>query len=194
MTSFKFQKTTLEGLIRIDPVFVPDMRGYTHKIFDQKIFTANGIDFSPCEELRTCSKKGVVRGIHFQHNHNQDKLVHVISGAVYDVAVDLREGSDTFGQWEGFWLSGHNRVMIYIPRGFAHGFLALQEDTVLSYLIGDQYDPASDDGIKWDDPDLGVDWPLDRVEKVILSEKDSTLPSFNDFKKHYGALPQRGKT
>lgn len=193
MLSLKFQKTTLEGLILVNPLFVSDIRGYTQKVFEQRAFAANGIDFSPCEELRTCSKKGVIRGLHFQYNHSQDKLVHVISGAAYDVAVDLREGSDMFGQWEGFWLTEQNRMTIYIPQGFAHGFLALEEDTVLSYLIGEQYDPESDGGIKWDDPGLGVYWPLNLVEQVILSDKDASLPSFDNFKKRYGALSKRWK-
>ena len=181
----------LNGPVLIEPLFVADARGYTHKIFDRKIFISNGINLEPWEELRTRSRKGVIRGLHFQQRHSQDKLVHAIAGEVYDVVVDLREGSDSFGRWEGFRLTEQNKKMLYIPKGFAHGFLALEENTILSYLIGDQYDPGSDDGVKWNDPDLRIEWPLDQVEQIILSDRDGKLPSLVDFKKRYGALPER---
>ena len=188
MQSFTFQEATLDGPILIEPLFVPDTRGYTHKTFDRNIFASNGINLRPWEELRTRSRKGVIRGLHFQRRHGQDKLVHTIAGEVYDVVVDLRKGSDSFGRWEGFRLTEQNKRMLYIPKGFAHGFLALAENTVLSYLIGDRYDPDSDGGVKWDDPDLGIDWPLDQVEQTILSDRDGKLPSFDEFRNRYGAL------
>lgn len=176
------------GVIQISPFYAPDDRGWFSKPFEKSIFAAHGIDLSPWEELRSFSHKGVLRGLHFQRRHSQDKLVQVLRGAVYDVAVDLREGSETFGKWESFELTAENRRMLYIPKGFAHGFLALEEDTLFSYLCGDRYDPETDGGIRWNDPQLAIDWPLDRVEKVILSEKDAALPTLEKFVEQHGAL------
>lgn len=184
----KIKETEIEGLKLIAPLFFPDERGYFCKVFEKGIFSENGIFLSPHEEMQSCSAKGVVRGLHFQRNHNQDKLVRVIRGSVYDVAVDLRKGSNTFGEWRGFYLTDVGREMLYIPKGFAHGFLALEEDTLFSYMCGDKYDPESDGGIKWDDPDIGVDWPLDKVEKVIVSDKDKGLQSFNMFVDTFGGI------
>ena len=163
MNPFKFLQTSLDGLTLITPFFAPDYRGWFSKPFEKSIFAAHGIELSPWEELRSCSHKGVLRG------------------AVYDVAVDLREGSKTFGKWEGFYLTAENRQLLYIPKGFAHGFLALEDDTLFSYLCGDRYDPESDGGIRWDDPQLAVSWPLDRVEQTILSEKDAALPTLAEY-------------
>lgn len=189
MPDIEFQTTSISGLTLIAPMCVPDVRGYLSKPFEKSIFAAHGIELSPWEELRSCSRKGVLRGLHFQRRHSQDKLVQVLHGAVYDVAVDLREGSETFGQWEGFYLTAENKQMLYIPKGFAHGFLALEENTLFSYLCGDQYDPASDGGILCSDPQLSIPWPLDCVGKVILSDKDAALPSLAAFKEQYGGLP-----
>lgn len=180
MQHFLFQSTAIENLCLITPFQAPDDRGCLSKTFEKSIFAEQGIDLQPWEELCSYSKKGVLRGLHFQRRHSQDKLVQVLHGAVYDVAVDLREGSATFGQWQGFYLTAEKRQMLYIPKGFAHGFLALEEGTLFSYLCGDRYDPASDGGIRWDDPQIGVKWPLERVDRVILSEKDAMLPFFDD--------------
>lgn len=188
MSYFKFYTTSIKGLFRISPFLAEDQRGYLSKPFEKSIFVAHGIELSPWEELRSFSKKGVLRGLHFQRHYSQDKLVQVLHGAVYDVAVDLRKGSETFGKWEGFYLTAENRQMLYIPKGFAHGFLALEDDTLFSYLCGDRYDPESDGGIRWNDPGIGVDWPLERVEAVIQSDKDAALPSLAEFMSRYGAL------
>lgn len=176
MTQFSFQQTGISGLLQIRPFYAPDERGYLSKTFEKSIFAEHGIDLSPWEELRSWSHKGVLRGLHFQRRNSQDKLVQVLRGAVYDVAVDLRKGSPTFGKWEGFYLTEENQQMLYIPKGFLHGFLALEEGTLFSYLCGDKYDPESDGGVRWNDPQLAVDWPLDKVERLIVSEKDSALP------------------
>jgi len=125
----------------------------------------------------------VIRGLHFQTEHPQAKLVRVVQGEAFDVAVDLRPDSPTFGKWEGFYLSAENRKMIYIPAGFAHGLMALTEDMLLSYISGDDYSPTTDGGIRWDDPDIGVQWPVHLVEKVLLSDKDQRLPSFQEYRK-----------
>ena len=180
MPKFDFQETSIFNLLQITPFLALDRRGYLSKTFERAIFAEHGIDLSPWEELRSFSKKGVLRGLHFQCRHSQDKLVQVLHGAVYDVAVDLRKGSETFGKWEGFYLTAENRRMLYIPKGFAHGFLALEDGTLFSYLCGDRYDPESDGGIRWNDPEIGVNWPLDRVEKVILSDKDAALPTLSE--------------
>lgn len=192
MTKFTFYETKIRGLVQITPFCAEDSRGYFSKPFEKSIFARHGIELSPWEELRSCSRKGVLRGLHFQRRHSQDKLVQVLRGAAYDVAVDLREGSETFGQWEGFELTAENRNMLYIPRGFAHGFLALEEDTLFSYLCGDRYDPESDGGIRWNDPQLAVRWPLERVEDVILSDKDAALPTLAEFLERYGPLAVGG--
>lgn len=188
MELLHFQSTNIQDLFCIHPLFVPDDRGYMSKVFEKEIFQQNGIALSPFEELTSYSHKGVLRGLHFQREYRQDKLVRVLHGAVYDVAVDLRKDSPTFGRWEGFELSAENRQMLYIPKGFAHGFLALEEETVFSYLCGDRYDPASDGGVFWNDPDLAVQWPLEQVQQVIISEKDQKLPTLAQFKSKYGGL------
>lgn len=183
MSDFTFHTTSIPGLTRIVPFFVQDRRGYFSKPFERSIFAAHGIELSPWEELRSFSRKGVLRGLHFQRRHSQDKLVQVLNGAVYDVAVDLRKDSPTFGQWEGFYLTAEDRQLLYIPKGFAHGFLALEDGTLFSYLCGDRYDPDSDGGIRWDDAEIGVKWPLEQVDHIIISDKDAALPSFADYMK-----------
>ena len=191
MEPLTFMSSPILGLTLIAPFLAPDDRGYFSKPFEKRIFAEHGIELSPYEELRSFSHKGVLRGLHFQREHSQDKLIQVLAGAVYDVAVDLREGSPTFGKWEGFELTAENRRLLYIPKGFAHGFLALEEGTLFSYLCGDRYDPASDGGIRWNDPDIAVDWPLDRVEQLIVSDKDTALPSLKEFLERYGPLKGR---
>ena len=192
MSAFKFQRTSISNLLQITPFLALDARGYLSKPFEKSIFAEHGIELTPWEELRSCSQRGVLRGLHFQRRHSQDKLVQVLYGAVYDVAVDLRKGSETFGKWEGFYLTAENRQMLYIPKGFAHGFLALEEDTLFSYLCGDRYDPESDGGIRWNDPHLAIDWPLDRAERLIVSDKDAALPTLAEFIQVYGALKGGG--
>ncbi len=185
---YRFREASMSQLILIDPLIVPDDRGYLSKPFEKAVFSEHGIEFAPWEELRSYSHKGVLRGLHFQRVHSQDKLIQVLRGAVCDVAVDLRGGSPTFGKWESFELTEENRQMLYIPKGFAHGFLALREGTLFSYLCGDRYDPESDGGIRWNDTDIGVRWPLEMVDRVVVSDKDASLPSFAEFKAKYGAL------
>lgn len=181
MQSFKFEGTSIENLTVITPFYAPDHRGYLTKPFEQAIFAANGISMSPWEELRSYSHKGVLRGLHFQRRHSQDKLVRVLSGEVFDVAVDLRPDSPTFGRWQGFRLSGENRRMLYLPKDFAHGFLVLSQEAVLHYLCGDRYDPDSESGILWNDPGLAIHWPLSGAP--ILSPRDQGFQSFAAFRR-----------
>lgn len=192
MEMFQFRRQKLSGLQTVSPFYAEDRRGFFLKAFEKTVFQQHGIDTQGFELFFTRSAKGTLRGLHFQRRDCQDKLVQVLCGAAYDVAVDLREGSETFGQWEGFYLTAENQQMMYIPKGFAHGFLALEDGTLFSYLCGDRYDPASDGGIRWDDPQLGVKWPLERVEKVILSEKDAALPTLAEFLAQHGPLTVGG--
>lgn len=188
MQYFEFHGTHIPNLTLITPFLAPDDRGFFSKTFEKRIFAEHGIELTPYEELRSFSREGVLRGLHFQREHSQDKLVQVLAGAAYDVAIDLRKGSPTFGKWEGFELTGENRHLLYIPKGFAHGFLALEEGTLFSYLCGDRYDPETDGGIRWDDPDIAVDWPLARIGRPIVSAKDAALPSLREFTEQHGAL------
>lgn len=183
MIDFQFQPTSLRGLTLITPLYAPDHRGSLTKAFEKSIFAAHGIDLSPSEELHSYSKKGVIRGLHFQRGQSQDKLVRALCGAVYDVAVDLRENSETFGNWEGFHLSAEDRRMLYIPKGFAHGFLALEEGSVLHYLCGGRYAPESEDGIIWSDPDLQITWPLEPGQTPVLSCRDQQFQTFAQFQR-----------
>lgn len=184
----KFESQKIEGLKLLPPFYAEDRRGSFMKTFEKEQFRQHGIFLDLFETFYTRSARGTVRGLHFQRNFCQDKLVHVLHGKVFDVAVDLRKDSPTFGQWQGFYLSAENRQMLYIPKGFAHGFLAMEEDTLFSYLCGDRYDPQSDGGIIWNDPDLSIDWPLDQVDEVILSDKDRNLQTFAEFSSEFGAL------
>lgn len=186
MNPFQFQKTQIEGLTLIAPLFIPDSRGCLSKTFEAGQFAAHGIQFSLAEELESKSCRNTLRGLHFQRRHSQDKLVRVLAGEVFDVAVDLRQQSPTFGRWQGFRLSAENRHMLYIPKEFAHGFLVLSNEAVVHYLCGDQYDPSSEDGILWNDPELSIDWPLEKGTVPDLSNRDRAFQSFAAFRRSIG--------
>jgi len=178
---FDFQSTSIERLTLIFSHFSKDDRGSLIKPFDRSVFSAHGIQFELAEELESRSCKNTLRGLHFQRRHSQDKLVRVLSGEVYDVAVDLRPDSPTFGRWQGFHLSADDREMLYIPKQFAHGFLVLSQEAVLHYLCGDRYDPESEDGILWSDRELGIGWPLEPGTKPLLSPRDQGFPTFAEY-------------
>lgn len=178
---FSFEETGIEGLKLISPFIAHDERGYYMKYFEHNIFEKNGIFLTGHEEAQSLSKKGVIRGLHFQGEHSQDKLVRVSKGVCFDVAVDLRKESPTFGQWRGYVLSEENHRMLYIPKQFAHGFVALSDELLFNYISGDDYHPASDGGIRWDDPDLNIQWPLEEIGAPIVSAKDQQLQSFREF-------------
>ena len=184
MTYFVFEPTSIPGLTHVAPFCAEDSRGYLSKPFEKSIFAAHGIHISPWEELRSCSKKGVLRGLHFQRNHSQDKLVQVLHGAAYDVAVDLRKGSETFGKWEGFYLTAENRQMLYIPKGFAHGFVVLSDYAEFCYKVTDFYHPNDEGGLLWKDPDIGVEWPMPEgmtEEDLIMSDKDKVWGGIKEY-------------
>ncbi len=177
-----FIKTKLGGAFLVQPKVFEDHRGFFFESYSKKIFAENGIVDDFVQDNHSLSvEKGVLRGLHFQLPPNaQSKLVRVIAGSVYDVIVDLREDSSTFGRWEGFKLSAKNKKMLYIPKGFAHAFCTLEENTEFVYKVDSLYAPESDSGIVWNDPTLNIQWPLD--EEPIISEKDNKLQKFKDFK------------
>lgn len=185
ITNFDFQELDLKGAFKIQPFYATDERGGFVKDYNIDMFKANGIEHELKEVFYTISKKGVIRAIHFQLGKQQAKLVRCMSGHVYDVIVDLRPDSPTFGQWRGFDLTGENLVELYIPQYFGHGYLVL-EDSVVSYKCGEVFYGEGDSGIMYNDPDINIQWPFDKIggiEKLIISEKDRNLMCFNEYKK-----------
>ncbi len=182
MQKMTFEKLDIEGAYLIKPFVSYDERGYFIKDYSQEFFEKINIQHDLKEVFYTSSYKGVIRAIHFQREKEQAKLVRCISGKIYDVIVDLRNDSPTFGQWRGFYLSEKNKDEIYIPKNFGHGYLVL-EPSIVSYKCAEKFYGEFDDGIIWDDPEIGIKWPLNFIEnKIILSEKDSKLQSFKMFK------------
>ena len=183
ITKFDFQELDLKGAFKIQPFYATDERGGFVKDYNIDMFKANGIEHELKEVFYTISKKGVIRATHFQLVKQQAKLVRCISGHVYDVIVDLRPNSPTFGQWRGFALTGENQVELYIPQYFGHGYLVL-EDSVVSYKCGEVFYGEGDSGIMYNDPDINIQWPFEKIggiENMILSEKDKNLMSFKEY-------------
>ncbi len=175
--AFTFEKTKIPGVVIIQPQVFGDSRGYFMETFKKSDYATAGITREFVQDNESSSSKGVLRGLHFQKNHTQGKLVRVTRGEVFDVAVDVRPGSETYGQWVGVTLSSEKKNMFYIPEGFAHGFLVLSDMAEFVYKCTDVYDPESDGGIPWNDPTIAVDWPkLDIPYKT--SEKDSKHEAF----------------
>ncbi len=172
MSKFTFNKTSIEGVYVIETTVFGDDRGYFMETYQKDIFDEVGLDFDFVQDNQSKSKKGVLRGLHFQYTQPQGKLVRVIKGEVFDVAVDLRKDSDTYGKWEGVILSEENKKQFFIPKGFAHGFLVLSDEAEFTYKCTDFYKPDDEGGIQWDDPEIGIDWPLDGIDEITLSEKD----------------------
>lgn len=176
---FTFERTRIPDVIVITPQIFGDSRGYFAETYKAPEFEAAGIPTNFVQDNESSSSKGVLRGLHFQKNHTQGKFVRVTTGSVFDVAVDVRPGSETFGQWVGVTLCAEKKNMFYIPAGFAHGFLVLSDTAVFTYKCTDVYDPGSEGGIPWNDETIGIDWPkLDCEYKT--SEKDSKHPGFMD--------------
>jgi dTDP-4-dehydrorhamnose 3,5-epimerase len=171
--------TGIEGLWVIKPKVFADARGYFFESYNKDLFTQNGLNLNFVQDNQSLSHKGVLRGLHFQNPpFAQGKLVRVITGAVYDVAVDIRKNSPTYGKSFGAELTEENKMMMYIPEGFAHGFLTLKDNTVFSYKCTNFYNKASEDSIKWNDPTIAIKW---NVENPLLSEKDISGKDFKDF-------------
>lgn len=188
--NFTFTKTSIEGVIIVDVKSYEDNRGYFMETYKRSDFVKGGIDVEFVQDNQSFSRKGVLRGLHFQVNHPQSKLVRVVSGRVFDVAVDLRKESPTFGKWEGIVLSSENRKQVFIPKGFAHGFLTLSNKAELCYKTDDIYHPDDECGLMWNDHEINIKWPnMDRKEKghainPILDEKDKRHQSFIEFIKN----------
>lgn len=178
---FSFEKLDLNGAYLIKPFVAYDERGYFIKDYSEEVFEKSGIEHDLKEVFYTHSHKGVIRAIHFQRVNEQAKLVRCISGKIYDVIVDLRKESSTFGQWRGYYLSEEDKNELYIPKHFGHGYLVI-EPSIVSYKCAEKFYGEYDDGIKWNDPDIGVEWPLHMVDELIISEKDRDLQSFEEFK------------
>lgn len=179
MGKFRFIETELPGVVIIEPTVFGDNRGYFMETFQAEEFAAAGIKGPFVQDNQSKSTKGVLRGLHFQKEHTQGKLVRVVSGEVFDVAVDCRPNSETFGKWVGVTLSAENKKQFYIPQGFAHGFLVLSEEAEFTYKCTDYYDPAAEGGVKWDDPDVGIVWPAVDGE-IRLSAKDGEHRGFKE--------------
>ncbi len=180
MGKFNFIETGIEGLYVIEPTVFGDSRGYFMETYQMSEFTAGGVDVKFVQDNESCSSKGVLRGLHFQKNNPQGKLVRVIEGEVFDVAVDLRKNSKTYGKWYGVTLSAENKKQFYVPEGFAHGFLVTSERATFVYKCTRLYDPTDEGGLMWNDPEIGIEWPLDNIEEIKLSEKDKKNPAFKD--------------
>ena len=168
MGQIQVTRLEIEGLCVIEPAVHGDERGYFMETYNQRDMHEAGLDMVFVQDNQSMSRKGVLRGLHYQKQHPQGKLVRVLSGVVFDVAVDLRRGSRTFGKWYGIELSAENKKQFYIPEGFAHGFLVRSETAEFCYKVTDFYHPGDEGGLMWNDPDIGIDWG--DVSKVILSE------------------------
>ncbi len=190
------EKCDIEGLYVITPTVFGDARGYFMETYNQKDMTEAGLDMTFVQDNQSKSSKGVLRGLHFQKQYPQGKLVRVVSGEVFDVAVDLRKGSKTYGKWHGVILSAENKKQYYIPEGFAHGFLVLSDEAEFCYKCTDFYRPNDEGGVAWNDPDIGVDWQgvigeykgnasaegytMPDGTPLNLSEKDSKMSTLKD--------------
>lgn len=187
---WEFHETEIAGLIEVTPFSAEDVRGCFTKDYSKEVFAANGIRHDLKEVFYTTSRKGTIRGLHFQRVKQQSKLVRCIQGHIWDVVVDLRTGGPTFKKWLAFDLTGEQHNEILVPAGCAHGFLALM-DSIVSYKCNEKFYSEFDDGILWNDLDIGITWPLESVggpEKIILSDKDKGLQSFDQFMKTYGGF------
>ncbi len=173
----KFIETSLPGCVVIEPQVFGDSRGFFYESYNEAKYREAGIDRRFVQSNVSRSARGVLRGLHYQWPHPQGKLVSVLEGEVYDVAVDIRRGSPTFGQWAGVMLTAENHRHFWIPEGFAHGFCVLSEFATFSYQCTDLYDAKADGGVRWNDPAIGIDWP---VSEPLLSDKDSKAPLLAD--------------
>lgn len=174
--------TYIKDLLIVEPRVFKDDRGYFYESYNRRVFEALGLDYDFVQDNQSFSTYGTVRGLHFQKGeHAQAKLVRVLSGHVRDVAVDLRPGSPTFGKHYAIDLTGENRLMFMIPRGFAHGFAVLSETAEFAYKCDNFYNKESEGGIVYDDPDLAIDWGID-LSSAIVSEKDKVLPKFKEYR------------
>ena len=183
MGKFKRIDTKINGVYIIEPTVFGDERGYFMETYEKSDFKEIGINGEFVQDNQSRSKKGVLRGLHFQKNHSQAKIVRCIKGEVFDVAVDLRPNSETYGKWEGVILSEENKKMFYIPIGFAHGFLVLSDIAEFCYKVDNIYDHESEGGVMWNDKEINIKWPkIDGIQEYLTSEKDSKWPTLNELR------------
>ena len=180
MSKFKITKLDIEGLLIIEPTVFGDDRGYFYESYNKKELEEVGFDVEFIQDNQSKSKKGVLRGLHYQKTKPQGKLVRVISGKVIDIALDIRKDSKTFGKWYSIELSAENKKQFYVPEGFAHGFVVISDYAEFLDKVTDYYDPSDEAGILYNDPALNIDWG--NIEEVILSDKDKVQPLFKDIK------------
>lgn len=173
----------IEGLKVITPTVFGDERGYFMETYNFNDFKEVGIDMEFVQDNQSASKKGVLRGLHFQIHYPQDKLVRVIKGEVFDVVVDMREGSKTYGKWFGVRLSEENKKMFFIPKGFAHGFLVLSDYAEFAYKCTDFYHPNDEGGVIWNDDEIGIEWPIEEGMELTISDKDTKWGKLSCLKK-----------
>ena len=185
MGKFKKIDTSIDGVYIIEPTVFGDERGYFMETYSKEEFSKIGITNDFVQDNQSKSKKGVLRGLHFQRENSQAKLVRCIKGKVFDVAVDLRPGSKTYGKWEGVILSDENKKMFLIPRGFAHGFLVLSDEAEFTYKCDDIYNPNAEGGLYWNDKDVNIKWSMDDIkeDELLTSTKDSKWSSLEELRK-----------
>jgi dTDP-4-dehydrorhamnose 3,5-epimerase len=183
---FTFERLGVAGLVAARPRVFGDSRGYFFESYNEREFLDAGLPMRFVQDNQSRSHKGVLRGLHYQKTHPQGKLVRVIFGEVFDVAVDLRSGSATFGEWAGIVLTGESQNQLYVPPGFAHGFMVLSDEAVFAYKCTDFYHPEDEGGIRWDDPIIAIDWPMASVEPE-LSAKDLALSPFEPGRGYFRA-------
>jgi dTDP-4-dehydrorhamnose 3,5-epimerase len=169
--------TRLDGVLLVEPRVFGDQRGYFYETYQRERYAEAGITAEFVQDNISFSRQNTLRGLHYQHPGGQAKLVQVLEGAIFDVAVDVRHGSPTFGQWVGVTLSSEKQRQLYIPAGFAHGFCVLSPTALFMYKCSDYYAPQHEGGVHWDDPDLAIEWP---VKRPLLSERDSSFPVLKD--------------
>lgn len=182
MGKFSVETCDIEGLKVITPTAYGDERGYFMETYQENDFKAIGIDTKFVQDNQSSSSKGVLRGMHYQIEFPQDKLVRVISGEVYDAVVDLRKGSPTYGKAFGVILSAENRKQLFIPKGFAHGFLVLSDYAEFCYKVSDFYHPGDEGGLLWNDPEIGIDWPEKDGAKLNINDRDRNWPTLAELK------------
>ncbi|SDP87455.1 dTDP-4-dehydrorhamnose 3,5-epimerase [Eubacterium maltosivorans] len=193
MQQFLFETTPIQDLMLINPFYMEDERGFFLKSFEKEIFRQNGIKTEIFEDFESYSIKGVIRGLHFQTEKPQAKLVRALTGTIYDVVVDLRKASETFGKWHAEILSADNHKAFFIPKGFAHGFLVLSDSALVSYKCEGAFSKKTDTGIVWNDPELKIDWPLENLAEPIISAKDKNLMTFKNYRNRKNEIQKNYK-
>jgi len=179
--NFTFIETDINDVYIIEPRVFGDNRGYFEETYQYDNFKAAGLNMIFVQDNESKSKKGVLRGLHFQNRYSQGKLVRVLQGEVFDVAVDLRKNSETYGKWTGVKLTSENKKMFYIPENFAHGFLVLSDEATFAYKCTNLYYPEFDSGIIWNDKGINIEWPLEGIVEILLSDKDKKQQTFEEF-------------